>query len=148
MIEDLLTRSAVRELVDRYAVEVDRHDGDAVAALFVPDGRLELHRDGIGRPVTSVVAGGDAIAAAIDGLARYRVTTHLVGQHLVDLVDGDVATGVAYCLAHHVGAEGDPSANRVDSIRYLDDYVRTDDGWRFVRRRLSFDWSEVRTVLV
>jgi hypothetical protein len=136
----------LRSLVDRYATWTDARVGAAVAGLFEPDGRLVLHRDGEHAPASSEVVGRDAIEAAVTSLDRFVATTHFMGQHLVD-VDGDDATGVAYCLAHHVGYDGEPSRNRVDSIRYLDRYRRHPDGWRFVVRRLCFDWSELRTVV-
>jgi hypothetical protein len=50
-------------------------------------------------------------------------------------------------MAHHLGYEGVPTRSRVDSIRYLDRYRRGPDGWRFVERRLCFDWTEIRSVV-
>jgi hypothetical protein len=145
MSADLADVLELRSLVDRYATWADRRVGAAVAGLFEPDGRLVLHRDGEAAPATSEVVGHAALEAAIGYLDRYDATTHFVGQHLVDL-DGDDATGVAYCLAHHLGYEGEPTRTRVDSIRYLDRYRRHPDGWRFAERRLCFDWTEIRTV--
>ena len=139
-------RLDLRSLVDRYAVGADRRDAATVAALFEEDGRLLVHRNGEGSPATSEVIGRTALEAAIASLVRWTSTTHLVGQQVVE-VDGDEATGVTYCLAHHLGDRGDPSRNRVDSIRYLDRYRRHPGGWRFVERRLCFDWTEIRTVV-
>jgi hypothetical protein len=143
---DPTDRFELRDLVDRYAIAADRCDGAGVAALFEPGGALVLHRDGEDRPATSRVEGHAALERAIGSLSRYETTTHFVGQQLVDVV-GDEATGVTYCLAHHVGEGGDRTAVKIDSIRYLDRYRRHPDGWRFLERRLSFDWTEIRTVV-
>ena len=146
MTAETTDRLDLRALVDRYAIGADRRDGAAVAELFEPDGALVLHRDGEDRPETSRVEGRPALERAIGFLARYHRTTHLMGQQVVE-IDRDEASGITYCLAHHLGEGGDPTANRVDSIRYLDRYRRHADGWLFVERRLIFDWTEIRTVV-
>ncbi len=133
----------IRRLVDRYAIGADRRDGDAVAALFIPDGSLLIHSDGDPDGAPDRERHGRAeMSAAIASLSRYRRTFHLVGQHVADLVDDDRATAITYCEAHHV-TDGEPPTDRVMLIRYLDELVRTDDGtWRFALRRLVVDLTD------
>ena len=139
-----LDRLALRQLVEDYARGCDRRQPVAVAGLFTEDGRLIRHREGAeAEPPASDTRGRAAIAELIDGLARYEVTTHFLGQQSLTL-DGDTAQGETYCLAHHVyGREGE-RRNRVMSIRYLDRYRREEPGWRFAERRLAVDWVEDR----
>ena len=140
-------RAALRRIVDEYARGVDRRRPDEVAALFAVDGRLEIY-DGDPEHVepTRVRNGREEIAAALTGLERYDVTTHFLGQHMVEL-DGDRATGETYCLAHHLSTTDDGGTHdRVLSIRYLDDFEREGDGWVLRRRRLAVDWSDERTI--
>jgi hypothetical protein len=137
--------AAIRRLVDQYAIEADRRDGAALAALFVEEGRLLIHTDGDADGEPTGQRGGRAeIAAAIDTLARYRRTFHLVGQHVAEIVDEDHATAVTHCQAHHVTVADDGSASDyVMHIRYLDEFVRDEGGdWRFETRRLVLDFVD------
>jgi hypothetical protein len=142
-------RAALRRLVDGYAIEADRRDGAALAALFVEDGRLLLHEDGDPDAApTREVIGRTKIESAIGRLERYRRTFHLVGQHIADLIDDDHATAITYCQAHHVTVADDGSASDyVMHIRYLDDFVRDEGGdWRFETRHLVLVLTETHPV--
>jgi hypothetical protein len=130
---------ALRALVDGYAVAVDRRDRAAFVALFAPDAVLRVRRpDG---SVRGERRGADELGAVTEAIARYDETLHLVSSHRVDL-DGDAASGVAYCEAHHrTGAEV-----LVMAIAYEDRYVRAAGGWRFAERTVGVRWTDRRTV--
>jgi uncharacterized protein (TIGR02246 family) len=140
VVQDLLDRDALRRLVERYATAVDHRDVDAAAACFVPDGRLTV---GDGDPLE----GRAAIVGALARLERYEVTAHLLG-HSNHSVEGDHATGESWCRAHHVYEEDGVRRDWVMAIRYLDRYLRRDDGWRIEDRRLVVDWLEDRPLEV
>src|SRR6266496_2718629 len=77
-------RLAIRELIDAYAFCADRRDAEGQMALFTEDTEFLVF---------------------MDSLNTYVATMHFNGQNTVT-VDGDRATGVNYCLAHHVKVEG------------------------------------------
>jgi ketosteroid isomerase-like protein len=145
---DLRDRLEIRELVDRYARAADRVDGDAAAALFTEDGALRIFERGNEVPVRERL-GGEAIATAFSGLSRYDVTLHVVANHLVEL-EGDIATGETYCLAHHVRSIGEGAdahlSDYMMAIRYLDTFERTAMGWRIAQRHLQLEFTEERPV--
>ena len=127
----------LRQLVDGYAVAADERDAEAFRSLFADDAVLVVvGEDGAER---SRYEGADAIAAVPGRLARYERTLHLVSTHRAS-VDGDTATGTAYCEAHHRDAGGD----RVLYLRYDDGYVRRDGRWRIADRVVRTLWSEQR----
>ena len=148
----LADRLALRDLVEAYARHADRLDLAALAALFTEHGVLAIHPRDVNLPPTAVRRGRDEIESAVNGLRRYEVTTHLLGQQTLDLGEADpagetsidTARGETYCLAHHVHEVEGRRVNHVLSIRYLDEYERTVDGWRFAARRLVVDWTEYR----
>lgn len=146
---ELDDRLAIRALVEDYARFADRIDNDALAALFTPDGVLRIFERGIAEPVRERVGRGE-IAEAIKGLSRYEVTMHLVANHYV-ILDGDRASGETYCRACHIrpveGGGPDARENYVMNIRYLDEYVRLDEGWRIATRELQVEFTEVFPVL-
>ena len=144
-LQDLADRLAIRQLVDDYARAADRVDGEAAAGLFAPDGVLRIFNRGTDEPVRER-AGREAIATAFAGLSRYEVTLHVVANHYVE-IGVDTGTGETYCLAHHIHT-GDDGArlDYVMAIRYLDRYVRLDEGWRLERRELQVEFTEDRPV--
>jgi uncharacterized protein (TIGR02246 family) len=139
-VEDLLDRDALRRLVERYATAVDHRDLDAAAACFLPEGRLTV---GDGAPLE----GRAAIVGALGRLGRYEVTAHLLG-HSHHAVEGNRATGESWCRAHHVYEDGGVRRDWVMAIRYVDRYVRDEEGWRIEDRHLVIDWLEDRPLEV
>jgi ketosteroid isomerase-like protein len=138
-------REALRELVEAYALAADSGNPEAVASLFTERGRLVVHHDPERAAPTGVRTGRAEIAAAMATLARYRATTHMVGAHRAE-VEGDRARGETTGTAHHV-VVGDDGAGSivVFGLRYVDDFVRGEDGsWRFAERRVLMRWRDER----
>ena len=140
---DLADRIALRELVDAYADCADRRDAAGQMSLFTDDCIFEVWMDARAAEPSYILTGRDALAPVFDALNTYEATTHFNGQCTLRL-DGDRATGVAYCLAHHVTAHDDGKTLMIASIRYDDDMVRRGGGWLFSKRVLLVDWTDTR----
>jgi len=142
----------LRALVAAYAHAADRREPAALAALFTDDGLLAIHEgdpgsaDGRASVPVRERRGRAEIETAIAGLARYDVTTHVLGQHTAD-VDGDHATAETYCMAHHLTTTDGKHHDHVLSIRYLDRFCKIDGAWYFEERRLVIDWTDERELL-
>jgi ketosteroid isomerase-like protein len=139
-VPDSLTlddRSALADLAAHYAAAVDFRDFERLRQVFIADCRLDTGR--------GVRDGIDAVLEAMQGLLRYEATTHVLGQQLLELHDGDVR-GVTYCTAHHLGTDGDSRTDTVMHIHYHDRFVRTDEGWRIATRRLETLWTDRQPV--
>jgi SnoaL-like protein len=137
-------RLELRALVDAYAHHADRKEYDAIAALFVEDGRLLFFdgQPGDAPPIAERV-GRSAITDSMRNLDQYAVTTHFLGQQTV-VLDGDRATGETYCFAYGVSDAGDDRSVDVRAIRYLDRYAFRDARWLIEERTLVMDWMESR----
>jgi SnoaL-like protein len=139
---------ALRELVDAYAMAVDRRDEAWFRSLWLPDARLTTHAgDG---PPEGDMRGVDAIARVTTLIARFPMTLHVVANHLcrpAGSAGGDVL-GEAYCLGHHLTPTDDGRHDDyVMAIRYIDRYGRDDGGtWRFARREVRRQWTRHETV--
>ncbi len=59
---------------------------------------------------------------------------------------GERATGVAYCLAHHLVVDGGKRSLMIAALRYLDTFVKLDGAWLFAERLLYVDWLEQRAL--
>jgi ketosteroid isomerase-like protein len=143
-LAEVADRLAIRELVDAYAYCADRRDATGQMALFTEDTDFLVYMD-VGSEPTQHLRGRAALAPVFDELNTYIATMHFNGQNTV-VLDGDRASGVAYCLAHHVKAEGSVHTLMVAAIRYLDSFVKLDGAWFFSQRKLMVDWTETRTL--
>ena len=120
-IERLEATEAIRQLASRYALALDSRDVQTLASLFVPD--VETGDGRVGR---------EALAEWFDPILRpYATTFHLIGNHIIDLVDDDHATGVVYCRPEH--EVGDLWV--VMPMQYWDRYERRDGQWWFKSRK-------------
>jgi hypothetical protein len=134
-----------------YATTVDGRDGDRFVALFVEDGELVIPKVPADLRPVLVRKGAEVLRQVPDGLRRFTKTYHEVLNREFT-IEGGTATGIVYCVAHHVTAAegratGEPAGtDAVWYIRYFDEYRRTAAGWRFARRELHLDWVEERPV--
>lgn len=110
---------ALQELTTRYAQHLSRGEFDELVDLFTPD--AIYHAFNTDYPMDQFP---DLLRAAPRGQL-------IVNPPLVE-VDGDTGTG----SQHYVFVD-----QRTHDMRlawYDDDYIRTDDGWRFARRTTTF----------
>jgi ketosteroid isomerase-like protein len=144
-LQQVADRLAIRELVDAYAYCADRRDAPGQMALFTEDTDFLVYMDSRDPTPTQHLRGRQALAPVFDELNTYQATTHFNGQSTA-VLDGDHATGVAYCLAHHVKVDGSARSLMIAAIRYLDTYVKHDGIWFFSQRKLMVDWTDTRAL--
>ena len=144
--EEAADRLAIRELIDAYAYCADGRDAEGQMALFSENAHFVVYMDpGSSEPTMDLHTRAE-LARVFDNLNVYEATTHFNGQSTVTL-EGDRATGEAYCLAHHVSAGGESRSLMIASIRYLDTFAKSDGAWLFAERRLYVDWTDTRTIV-
>lgn len=119
-VERLESIEAIRTLLARHALAVDQRDLETLVSLYVPE--VAVEGGGVGR---------DALAEWFRSvLAGYGATFHFLGQHLIDVVDADHATGV-------ISARPEYEVNGrwlVMAAQYWDRYERRDGAWLLARR--------------
>ena len=125
-IEERLERiealDEIRQLAHRYALAVDTRDLSGVAALFVSD--VRVGREERGREALAQWYGRS--------LERFGVSIHFVGNHVIDVLSADTASGVVTCRDElEVNGEW-----QVGVIQYWDEYRREEGQWLFQRRKL------------
>jgi len=130
-LEALADEQAVRDACMRYWAGFDRSDIDVYLAAFTPDATLSLF-------------GGEQVIRLADTAARgelvspFEHSSHAPSSQTIS-VDGDSATADTFVVAHLVPRGDGPIAVR--GLRYVDDLVRTDDGWRISHRRHFVLWQ-------
>ena len=140
IIEDQL---ALKELVDTFSVLADVKETDAQTLLFTEDAELNSYADG---KLVSTLRGREAIGKAFANyLANFETVYHINGQQTVHL-DGDSATGIAYCDVTLVGMQNGVKTATRRATRYQDTYVRRDGRWLIAKRNTYFLWTETKPV--
>lgn len=128
-MSELEDRLAIGDVIIRYADSIDQCDYDRYCTCFTDD--------------VEVVGFS---AGSIKGLAEYREwvsaarnkygrTQHLIGNIQVS-VDGDRGKLRSYVQATHE-LPSDPDHLFVLWAAYVDDMVRTKDGWKIARHELE-----------
>jgi len=137
--EELLATLAMRRTAENYAFAVDQVDGERFAAQFIKDGVLVA-------PLGNIV-GRKALSEVPRRVAeRYARTWHAV-FNLVPVIKGDTARAETYGIARHFmrDSSGRPLCYEM-TIRYADQFVRTDGGWLLAERKLQLDATHTFSV--
>lgn len=140
-------RQAIVDLTIDYAWIIDHGQRDRLPEIFTNDVVLSISdirgAEGTGATYTERQFDGiDEVIAKIDGsLGRLSVSQHLVSNQQVE-IDEDSATCRSYLQAQHTRRGTEGGDNFILGGRYVDELVRTDDGWRIARRVLFIDWLE------
>jgi 3-phenylpropionate/cinnamic acid dioxygenase small subunit len=129
--QDVVAEREIEALPKLYARAVDKHDWDAVRAVF--DSRCEI-------------AGSLGTAKIDDYLPRIREfieglrdTMHNVTTCVVEMDGPDEAKLDSYSLAIYVDPlDGSPTS--AAAVIYEDRVKRTQDGWKIVARQVHFPW--------
>jgi ketosteroid isomerase-like protein len=143
LVTQVADRLSIGELVDAYAHSADRRDAAGQMALFTEDTDFLVYMDSRSPSPTQHIRGRAALAPVFDELNSYVATMHFNGQSTM-VLDGDRASGVTYCLAHHVKVDGSVRSIMVAAIRYPDTFVKHDGTWFFSERQPVVDWTETR----
>lgn len=122
-------RVAIREVVSRYGMAVDRRDWDLYRQVFTSDAVID-YTDSSG-PRTDLEG---AITWLAEVLEPFAALHHNMTNQIVDL-DGDRARSCTYYLAFHIIATG-PASESVFTMGgfYQDRLARGADGWRISER--------------
>jgi uncharacterized protein (TIGR02246 family) len=120
MTATLEDRDEILQLLYRYNHAIDGGDASGWADLFTKDGVFDVG----GEPMV----GRDAL---VEFAANVHGLRHVVVNPLIEL-EGDSATVRAYLFVLHGSAIAVTGS-------YLDEVVRTADGWRFAKRSFTPD---------
>ncbi len=127
LLADMQDRQQIADALARFCSCVDDYDMAGLSDVFTQDCMTD-YGPGRGGPVRGLSAVRARIAR---GQSEFVRTHHQLGQSTVTL-RGDTASAVTYVTAthqHRIGSERSRA-----HLRYLDELVRTDHGWRITTR--------------
>ena len=135
-LQEIADRLEIAEVLYRYATALDTRQWASLRTVFTDDG---VYRMGVRGEFTGV----EAIAAKLEEvLGKLEATQHLIANATI-VVDGDTARSVSYVRAQHYRTGHETGGNTLDmGGTYVDEMVRTEDGWRIKHRVLEITWRE------
>jgi SnoaL-like domain len=137
--ETMTDHYALRCLGERFADCANRHDYDGFALVWHDNGTWE-----IGPPINVTFTGLPAIREGIEALlGRWDFFVQLPTAFNVE-ISGETATG--YWTVHEVARSADQASGNDNLSLYLDDYRRSQDGWRFARRRYRTVYADTKAL--
>jgi ketosteroid isomerase-like protein len=128
-------RSAIADVRHRYCWAYDDGDADALAALFTPDGVIDLGDWGRFEGPAAIAEG---IRAQVVAPGEPPATLHTLSVPVID-VDGDRADGNWDVVVYHRPRAGDVHPVRFVG-RYFDTYRRIGGQWMLASIRLEQFW--------
>ena len=128
-------RTAIVEVLSRYAFALDLRNFESLAECFTADARAEY---------SGVVLepGLDHIIEHVRGLARLPATQHIIGSVSIH-VEGFEASAVSHAVAHLVRPTGDGHEVIHRGLTYHDEFTKTKAGWRIHHRVHQVHWMTV-----
>ena len=137
ILRELLDRSQLSDLMNRYALGLDTRNWELWRSCFVDD--LEADFTSIWPGL--VVHGADEWvkqgSSLIEGL---DATQHIITNHAHE-ISGDRAKTVAYLHAQHVFKNDLGADHNVLAGYYEFHSVRSEDGWRIQKYGLTVTWA-------
>lgn len=134
LLDELLDKQAIYELVMAYANAADRHDHAKMRALYHQDA-IDDHGHFAKGPAMEFIDKLPEIQKAM-AILHHNVTT-------VNLkLDGEQAEGEVYILAFHQAQA--PDGHLFDVLiggRYFDKYQKREGVWKFSHRAIVADWA-------
>lgn len=139
--ERIAIEHACEQLPKRFHNYVDSFQHDKLLDLFAPDGLWD-------QVFMGELRGHAAIKKYLDAKITTILTMHVVSNVVIDVIDANRATGITYYTYYHAepGVKiPAPFKGPQAAGRYLDEFVRTDKGWKFAARRPKnlFEASDV-----
>lgn len=136
-LQQLSDRREIDDLLIDYCHAIDSHDWDALDRVFTPDAFIDY-----------TIVGGpkghypEIKQFLIRSLPPFAYTQHIISTSQVRL-DGDRATGRTICTNPMGAREADGSVRHmVYALWYVDEMVRTSEGWRLSYRREEMSHTE------
>jgi 3-phenylpropionate/cinnamic acid dioxygenase small subunit len=126
-IDELESRTALRDLVTDYCIGFDNHDWERFIAIWHPDAVWEIG------PPFGTFTNHEGIREAVQDVLYpvWRETHHLTSNLRLTFDDPDHAHGI--CNVDCMGATTDDVVQMI-SATYTDDFERREGFWKIARR--------------
>ncbi|MEZ5376627.1 MAG: nuclear transport factor 2 family protein [Acidimicrobiales bacterium] len=135
LLRRLADESALRELIHAYAFGLDHQDWELWRSIFLDEVVIDM-TDVEPEPLPRLLPVEKHVRAVERMFARFDATQHFIGSHRY-AIDGDHAVITAHMRAEH-WLTSDRGGDKYTMFgTYIDEAVRTPDGWKLAKVKLS-----------
>ena len=134
-LQEISARFELQDLVFRYSEIVDRKAFEELREIFTEDARIDYR--GTGGVVGNLE---QTIGFLHSALGIFPNHQHLVSNTQFT-IDGDKAIGKVMCLNPMEMKVEEGTHTFLLGLWYLDEFVRTADGWFFITRSQEASWN-------
>jgi hypothetical protein len=140
-LHELRARTEIPQLIYAYALGVTEGDPDLQASGFAPDADLEFSFKTVhGFDEIRAFFGGESSKGSGVNLDERTASTPLVSNILIT-VDGDTAHSECTAIVCHDGFRDGKQVTVIRGVRYSDDFVLLDAGWKIKKRVHTTKWG-------
>jgi ketosteroid isomerase-like protein len=126
--QEISDRIEIEQLLIRYCYAIDQRDWDAYRAVYTDDAVIDDVSAGPGNSVDDMV---EFLSGALE---RVVLIQHAISTSLIE-IDGDAARARTVCHCPVVLDRGNGDSQMFfQGLWYVDELVRTPDGWKIARR--------------
>lgn len=141
-MELFFERQAISDLLIRYGRALDDRDWEKLETCFLPDA-VAIYGEEF-PPCEGFKAILETVRFALEKLDGSQ---HIITNHEMK-IDGDTAHTHCYLHAQHK-REGTPGGDYLTiGGSYIDEIVKTPDGWKIKKRHLKVTWQEGNPAVV
>jgi hypothetical protein len=133
----LVDRTRISDLLYSFASALDNKDWKRYTENYAENGYVEVPDPQSGNGETLILRKEKMLELVPKSLGRYSATHHISTNHQIN-IEGDRADSRSYLQAVHVGDK--PTDHWTAGGWYDCHYVRTDQGWKFARVKLTAVW--------
>ena len=130
----LTDESELRDLIHRYAFGLDNRDWTLWRSVFADEVVIDMS-DYRPEPPPRLATAEQAVRSAEVLFAGFEATQHFIATQRYE-ISGDVAVITAHMRAEHWLTTGEGGDRYTMYGTYVDDCVRTADGWKLTRVKL------------
>ncbi|MED1203896.1 nuclear transport factor 2 family protein [Heyndrickxia acidicola] len=142
-LENSQAKAELKELVDTFSNLADEKNIPGQMHLFTPDTKVQVY---MGDDLLFDISGTKQLEEVFTSFtANVKRSFHMNGQQVVK-IDGDTATGIAYCQVKLVSEEDGKEVITDSSIIYHDEYVRQNGTWLIKTRISHFTINDKRSI--
>ena len=138
VVQELVDRAALHDLMVRYFAAVDRHNYDDLRSCFTEDTYVEYSTG-------TKCNGVEEMVDLVKTLKRNELTMHFMGNQQLE-IHGDTADMSTHAIDFFRYTEDGKRYDRWGELRYVDKVVRKDGRWQIHRRNGQIDWRRIDPV--
>jgi hypothetical protein len=132
-LDEMLAREAIRYTIGRYNSAIDRSAYPELAEVFAPDGVMAFGGQARFEGREKIIAALTAGAQRRGALDAKNFQRHLLGNSIINVVDGRTARSVHYIVViTELGVD--------HSGVYVDDFIKSGDRWLIAHRAANLEW--------